>query len=214
MFNLFTPSRVTPHRGCLSSHSLWHLPLPPFGTLAVGTIQPPSLGAHRDLLGHGPQKRAQLTGHGDHDLMRVFPPCAQLPRACAQADLGLPAHVLDRLGELCEAEWQVPTDLGRGARGPGPFHQSTTGMGRPGLRDASLASALATGIFRRRQAQILHEWSGMIESGQVAEFSDGGDSHRQLHATEGLERLDHRAEPPGDDLRLEFLRQTLEPCGV
>ena len=99
----------------------------------------------------------------------------------------------------------MPTDLGRVAIGPGPFHQSPTGMGIPGLRDASLASALATGIFRRRQAQIIHELSGVIEAGQVAEFSDGSDSHRQLHATEGLQRVHDRAEPPGGDLLVEFL---------
>ena len=87
--------------------------------------------------------------------MRVFPPCAELPIRVSQAHLGLPAHVLDRLGELFQAELQVSTDLGRVAIGPGPFHQSPPGMGMPGLRDASLASALATGIFRRRQAQIL-----------------------------------------------------------
>jgi hypothetical protein len=46
-------------------------------------------------------------------------------------------------------------------------------MALPGLRDASLASALTTGIFRRRQAQIIHELSGVLEAGQVAECSDG-----------------------------------------
>ena len=91
-----------------------------FGTLDAGTIQPPSLGGHGDLLGKGPQKRAQLPGNRDDDLMRSFPPCTELPIALTQADLGLPTHVLDRLGELCEAEWQVPTDLGWVARGQAP----------------------------------------------------------------------------------------------
>ena len=146
--------------------------------------------------------------------MRVFPPCTELPIAFTQADLGLPPHVLDRLGELVEAELQVPTDLGRVAIGPGAFHQSPTGLGMPGLREASLASALATGLFRRRQAQIRHEWSGVIEAGQVAACSDGRDSHRQLHATEGLQRLHDRAEPPSGDLRMECLFQALEPVSV
>src|SRR5437867_7776997 len=55
IFNLFTPSRVTPHRGCIASNGLWSLTLKPFGTLDAGTIQPPSLGGHRALLGNGPQ---------------------------------------------------------------------------------------------------------------------------------------------------------------
>jgi len=182
--------------------------------LDAGPIQPPSLGGHGDLLGNGPQKRAQLTGKRDHDVMRVFPPCAELPRAFAQADLCLPTRVLDRLGEFFQAEWQVPTHVGRIALGPSTVDEGPTGMGMPGLREASLASALATGIFRRRQAQIIHEWSGVIEAGQVAELGDGGDRHRTLHPTEGLERIHHRAEPPGFDLLVECLGQPLEPFTV
>ena len=55
----------------------------------------------------------------------------------------------------------------------------------------------------------------MIEAGQVAECSDGSDSHGTLHATEGLQRLHNRAEgPPSGDLRMEFLFQALEPVSV
>ena len=56
--------------------------------------------------------------------------------------------------------------------------------------------------------------SGVIEAGQVAEFSNGSDSHRKLHATEGLQRVHDRAEPPGGDLLVEFLFQTLEPVSL
>jgi hypothetical protein len=84
----------------------------------------------------------------------------------------------------------------------------------PGLRDASLASALATGICRRRQAQIMHAWSGVLEAGQVAECSDGSDRHRKRHATEGWQRVNDRAEPPGGDRLVEFLVQALEPVRV
>jgi hypothetical protein len=214
MFHLFTPSRGTPHRGCTSADGLGNVTWKPFGTLNPRTMQPAYLRGHRDLLGHGPHTRDQLTGNRDHDLRRVFTPCAELSVPFAQADLCLPTRVLDRLGALFQAELQVPTHVGRVARRPGAFDQSPTGMGLPRLGEASLASALATGRFRRRQAQLRHEWSGMIDSGQVTEFSDGGDRHRQLHATEGLERLDHRAEPPGDDRLWAFLRKTLEPFGV
>ena len=214
MLNLFTPSRGPPHRGCTSSDGLGNLTWKPLGTLDAGTIQPPYLGDDRNLLGHGPHKRDQLTGYRHHDLMRVFPPCAELPLAFTQADLCLPTRVLDRLGELFQAELQVPTQFRRVAIGPGPFDQSPTGMGMASLRDASLASALAPRIFRRRQAQRLHEWSGVLEAGEIAEFRDGGERPGKLHATEGLERVHHRAEPPGGDLLVEFLVKTLEPVGV
>src|SRR5215510_1377862 len=53
-FNLLTPSRVTPYRGGISSNGLSPFTLTRCGTLDAGTIQPPSLGSHGDLLGHGP----------------------------------------------------------------------------------------------------------------------------------------------------------------
>jgi hypothetical protein len=87
-------------------------------------------------------------------------------------------------------------------------------MAIPGLRDASLASALTTGRFRRRQAQIIPELSGGIEAGQVAAFSDGRDRHRKLHATEGVQRVNDRGAPPGGDLLVEFLVEALEPVSV
>ena len=167
-----------------------------------------------DLRGHGPHTRDQLTGTRHHNLMRVFPPCAQWSRALAPADLCLPTRVLDRLGEFFQAEVQVPTHVGRIAIGPSPVDEGPTGLGMPGLREASLVSALTTRRLRRRQAHILHELSGVIEAGQVAECGDGGDRHGTLHATEGLERVHHRAKPPGCDLFMAFLVKPLEPFGV
>jgi hypothetical protein len=210
----FTPSRVTPYRGGTAADGLGHLTWKPVGTLDAGTIPPPSLGDDRHLLGHGPHTRDQLTGHRHYDWIRVFPPCAELPIAFTPADLCLPTHVRERLGELLQAELQVPTHLSRVAIGLGPFAQRPTGMGMPRLGEASLASALATRICRRRQAQRLHEWSGVIASGEVAECSDGGDRHGKRYATEGLERVNHRAEPPGCDRLVECRGKTLEPVGV
>ena len=212
--NLVTPSRVTPYRGGISANGLSPLTVTRCGTLAAGTRPPPSLGRHGDLRGHGPQTRAQLPGNRHHNLMRIFPPCAALPIVLTQAALGLPTHVLDRRGELCEAAWPVPTALGRGALGPGSVHQRTTGRGMPRLREASLASALATGRFRRRQAAIMHALSGGLEAGQGTACRDGRDSHRQLHATEGWHRVNDRAAPPGGALRVAFLGQALASVRV
>ena len=108
----------------------------------------------------------------------------------------------------------MPTDLGRVARGPGPFHPRTLGRALPGLRAAALASTRATGICRRPQASIRHALSGVIEAAQVAACSNGSDSHRPLHATEGLQRVHDRAEPPGGAWRVECLCQTLDPVSL
>jgi hypothetical protein len=146
--------------------------------------------------------------------MRGGPPCAELPIALTPADLSLPTRVLERLGEPFQAALLGPTHVSRVARGPGPFDQSPTGRGIPRRREAFLASALTTSICRRRQAQRLHEWSGVIESGEIAECRDGGDRHGQRHATEGLERINHRAESPGGDRLVECLVKRLAPVGV
>jgi hypothetical protein len=211
--NLFTPARVTPHRGCTASDGRGKLTGTPCGRLASGTIQPASRGGHRDLLGHGPHTREQLTGKRHHHVRRVFPPCAPLSIAVAPADLGLPTRVLARLGECFQAEWQVPTHVGRLAIGPSPVDEGPTGLGLPGLRDAALGSALTPSIFRRRPAPILPEWSGVIDAGQVAEFGDGGDRPGPRHATEGWERVTPRAKPPGGDLCRECLVKPLAPFG-
>ena len=60
----------------------------------------------------------------------------------------------------------------------------------------------------------MHELSGGLDAGQVAACSDGRDRHRTLHATEGWQCVHDRAEPPGGDLRVAFLRQALEPGSV
>jgi hypothetical protein len=102
--NLCTPSRVPPYRGGISSHGLASFPLTRFGRREAGTRPPPLLGGQRDRRGHGPQKRAQLPGKRAPNLRRVLPPCAELPLAFPQAALGVPTHLLARLGELCEAQ--------------------------------------------------------------------------------------------------------------
>ena len=53
-------------------------------------------------MGNGPHKCAQFTGYRDHDLIGIFASCAELPIAAAEAHLGFPTDVLDRLGELFE----------------------------------------------------------------------------------------------------------------
>jgi hypothetical protein len=55
------------------------------------TRRPPSLDGHQDLLGHRLPIRAQLTGKCHHALGGMCAPDAELPRAFAQAALGLPA---------------------------------------------------------------------------------------------------------------------------
>ena len=56
--------------------------------------------------------------------------------------------------------------------------------------------------------------SGIVEAGEVTEFSQYGDSDREWHPPQGLEGGDDGMKPPGFDLFVEFLLQTLQTFGV
>jgi hypothetical protein len=58
------------------------------------------LGYHGDLFGNGPHQGDEFPGDGHHDLIGVFPSCAQLSVAFAEPYLCLPADILYGFGEL------------------------------------------------------------------------------------------------------------------
>src|SRR5262249_6825640 len=96
--SLLTPSRIAPNRGRAS---------------ADGRAQPRendcwafkglALWRQRYLLGNGPHKRTEFPRDGNDHLVGIFPSGAQLSVAFAQAYLGLPTDLLDRLGHLLQA---------------------------------------------------------------------------------------------------------------
>ena len=144
----------------------------------------------------------------------MVPPCAELPSALPPSALGLPPHVLERFGALGAAEWQGPTALRRGARGPGPCHQGTTGLGRPSLRDAS--RGVGARHWQRPQASG-PEHAGVVwgaRAGQVTEGRAGSASHKKRPATEGVPRVNARAEPPSGARLVACLGQALASVRV
>jgi hypothetical protein len=188
----FTPSRVTPHRSRASTDGR----LKTFFSRCQA-VDGLWLWSHGYLLGNGPHEGHQFPSDGHHDLMGMFSAGDESSIALAPPHLGLPTDSLDRFGELCQTALEMTADLGRIAVGPGAFNQRPAGMGIARLGNAALATTLTTGICRRRQPQITHEVSGDIESGEVAEFCDGGHGYGALDATQALEGVDHRSESPG-----------------
>lgn len=108
----------------------------------------------------------------------------------------------------------MTTDVGGIPVRPGPFNQGTTRMGMPCLGTAALLTTGPTGIFRRRQPQIIHELSGMLEAREISQFGHHGHSDRELDAPEGLESLDDGLAAPGVHLRMKCLFETLEAVGL
>ena len=60
----------------------------------------------------------------------------------------------------------------------------------------------------------MHQFSWGIKPCQVTHFRYQGDGHRELHATQGLQSLDHREQPPGLHVLVECLLEPLEACGM
>src|SRR5262245_45789544 len=116
-----------------------------------------------------------------------FPSCQQAAGACAQSELGLPADVLDRFGLVVQSHLEMPPDFRGIAIGPGALNERTTGMGLPGFGDRTLPAPLPTGGFRRGQAQIAPELSGILKAGEVTQFGHGRNGDGALPTAQGLQ---------------------------
>jgi hypothetical protein len=81
-----------------------------------------ALRCHRNLLGNGPHKAHQLTGHGHGDYVGMLAFGHESSGALTQPDLGLPADILDDLGLCFQSPLQMSADLGGMAVRPGAFH--------------------------------------------------------------------------------------------
>lgn len=111
----------------------------------------------------------------------------------AQAYLGFPPDILDGLGSVLQAQLEMAADLGWITIRPGPLNEGSAGERVPGFGDGPLAAVFATGVLSGRKAEIAHELSGVLKTGQIPEFSDEGDGHRELDTAHGLKSLDDGA---------------------
>jgi len=129
------------------------------------------------------------------------------PEASAQAELGLPADVLDRLGEAFDPFLNVLGDLGGEAVGPGSLDEGAAGAGVAGLGDAALVASGAAGVLGGDQPDEGGELARVVEAGDVAELGDDRECNEPLDAAQGLDGVDDRLEAPG---RGEFNKLVLE----
>jgi hypothetical protein len=172
------------------------------------------LGGHRDLFGEGPHQGDEVTGHRHHDLMRVFPPCAQLAGAFAGPYLRLPADILYGFGARRQASWQVAADFRRITVRPGAFDEGVSRMGVPRLGARALTPPLTPGVCRGGQAQVTPALSGGVKARQLPSFCEAGDGDGTWHTPQGLKGLDHRLKTPGVHQLVAFVFETLQACSV
>jgi hypothetical protein len=185
------------------------------GNLASWGVKPlPALGFRcpGHLLGHGPHEGTAFAGNGHDHLVGIFAFGHALALPLAEADRGLPPAGLERCRALCQAQGQGPTAVGGIPIRPGACDQGTTGMSMAGLGQAPLRTPRPTGIVRGCAPQRMHELSGGLEAGQIAQRRRGRPGHRALDPAQGLEGFDHWSSAPGFALLVAFEVKTAQPC--
>jgi hypothetical protein len=98
-----------------------------------------------DLVRHGPHTSYACTSQSDDDLVRMWAACDAAARACAPPPLRLPAAVLEGLGRLCEAPWQMAPDFCGKALRPCTGDEGSTGLGLAGWGQRPLPASLPAG---------------------------------------------------------------------
>jgi hypothetical protein len=140
-FRLFTPPRVTPHRGCAAADERSHVRA---HKCRAGNGL--SLSRQRYLPGDGPHEGDPFPSHGHPHLIGVFAAGASLAVALAQPHLCLPTDILERRREFFETALEMAAHRGRIAVGPSAFNQRPAGMGIARHGDRALPTPLTTGV--------------------------------------------------------------------
>jgi hypothetical protein len=172
------------------------------------------LRGYGDLSGHGPHASRQFTGHGHGHHSGMCAACPEAAIPFTEPHLGCPTDVLEDFGLCCEAQWQMSTALSGIAIGPGACDEDALGMGVACFGKRPLSALLPRGVFCGAQAQALHQFSWGVKPGQSAHVRHQGHGYRALHATPGLQSLDHRGQTPGVPVLVECLFETLEAFGM
>ena len=90
---------------------------------------------------------------------------------------------------------------------PRGFGEQASHMRIARLRDAAASDTRPTGMFRRHESKIGHEFAWMPEACEVAEFRDEGDGGDERHPAQRLPRGDDRCPAP----RRELPQRLCEP---
>jgi hypothetical protein len=91
--------------------------------------------------------------------------------------------------------------------------EHSTGMRVAGFGQGTSHASCPAGVSREDQPQAFQPLSEIIDTCAVSACSHRGDGYGALDATQGLECLDDRIEPPGFDLVLVFLFETPQALG-
>jgi hypothetical protein len=146
----------------------------------------------RHLPRNRPDEPGELAGDRGGDLRFRLAPRDEPLEARCQTELGLPRDVTHDLRQRFLAIRMLTPNARDPLIRPRGFRKEASHMRIARFGDAAASDARPTGMFRRHEAQIRHEFARMTEPREVTEFRDEGDRGDERHAAQGLQRGDDR----------------------
>lgn len=134
-----------------------------------------------------PDEAGELAGDGGLDLVVMHASFAQHGETVAEAGLGFPGEFLDPAGRVALSLGELGADLWRDAVVGGLFDEQPAGVGVAALADGALFAALAAGVFGGHETEEGHEFLGMLEAAEGADFRHRDHGGDEFEALEGHE---------------------------
>ena len=168
-----------------------------------------------DLFCNSPDKACEFSGDGHDDFLLGFSSHREKLEPSAETELPLPCDLQYRLWDfqLLVSEQDTACDSCGSSVTPGRLNECGPGMGIPGLGDASSPDIVSAGGFTGDEAEIGHEFSGILKTRDVTDFCDQGGGDDKLDASQRLIGLDHGPHAPLVHLLLNLLGEPSHPFG-
>src|ERR1700679_1594852 len=152
--------------------------------------------SYSNLLSDIPDKAAQLAGDSRGHLVVMNAAGTQPAKSRTKPNLGLPGGCHDVLRLPFESWLQRFANASGKAVVPRRFNQDAPNVRIAGLGEPATVACWPARMLAWDQAEISHQFAGMGEAAQIAEFGDNGHGGQQVDAAQGHQRLDHRQRAP------------------
>lgn len=169
------PGFLTRVEGCFTLRGLKRLSSPIIVVIASTLDR----GCDHHFPGNGPNVADQLSGDSGHHHISMFTSMHQRSIASAESDLRIPGFLHNGRGQVFLALLQDPRGFGRVTTGMGGLDQHAPCPLVPGTGERSDSSSVAAGSFAGCQADIGHQFPGVVEALEIPQFSDNAGSVRE-----------------------------------
>lgn len=165
-------------------------------------------------MGYCPHKGTEFSGDGRHDHLFGLTLRQHSFVAGTQSKLGFPGDIAYLLRQTFLAFAQLPTNPGRKAVCPGGFHQNPAHMAIACFCNGAPFCFFATGVLRRHQTEIGHQFNGARKARHVSYLGNSCGGHNQGDTPEGLVSLYYRNHSPLGQKLLDLPRKALHTASA